>query len=132
MINTFDTILYQRPKPFDGIIVDDPSPGPVCVYSASVATPVNIPDVRTPGVGQFDARARDHPVIWKVGPGAVGIDLDGLLAWVNDVNVVDESIECVRAVGVEMTWMGCVWARCIVRSAMVTSEAATVTISVVS
>ena len=83
------------PKPFYKVVANIPAPGLVSIHAAGITV---IPDLRPPRVGQLDMRAGDDPVIGVVTAGD-RVDLDRLLPRVDDMYVIDVSVECVAAIG---------------------------------
>ena len=79
-------------KPSILVVPDHPVARGVGVDAACVAV---VADVRPASVGQLDARAGDGTVVDEIA-GVRGVDLDGLLAGIDDVDVVDEGASVAR------------------------------------
>jgi hypothetical protein len=74
------------PEALDLVVADRPALGGVGVHPSGVAV---VPNVGAARAGQLDTGAGHDPVVDEVGA-IDGVDLDGLLARVHDVDVVDQ------------------------------------------
>ena len=86
------------PEPLDPVVADRPIARLVRVDTPRVAAAIDGPHPRATRVGQLDVRAGDFAAVRIVDLGGMGVDLDRLLARIDNVHVVDACVQRVPTV----------------------------------